>query len=72
MKIPYSTKKPRYYIAISNTKAFSSWDTYEEAIDCIDRFKKEAKIDSDILNDLKLILGIIETGCLGKSWVLKV
>ena len=59
-------------MAISIKEAFSSWDTLQDAIDCIYRFKQEAKIDSYITNDLNAIVGVIEANQSGIKWVYKV
>ncbi len=42
MRIPSYTARPRFYVAHSETEAFSSWGTMQEAIDCIARFKLNA------------------------------
>ena len=39
MKIPLYTQKEKYYVASAMHKAFSSWNTYQDALDCIKRFK---------------------------------
>lgn len=55
IKIPNTTQKPRFYIAVNRKEAFSSWDTIEEARACLNRFKAEAP------DDYKHVMGIIET-----------
>jgi hypothetical protein len=51
MEIPESTKKPRYYVAVSEKECLSSWGSMEEATNCIERFRGT--------EDYKKILGII-------------
>jgi len=58
MKIPPNTKKPRFYVAHSDSEAFSSWNTLEDTKSCIDRFRSG---DSYALADAPKIIGIIET-----------
>lgn len=62
MRIPLTTTKPRYYVATSETHAFSSWDTQEDAALCIHRFRRTDSPDKD------RIRGIIETGPEGRRW----
>ncbi len=40
MRIPKFTARPRFYVATSDTTAFSSWGTLQEALECCQRFKK--------------------------------
>lgn len=65
MKIPLSTVLPRFYVATSDTLAFSSWSSLVEAQKCIKRFQGTA--------DAELIQGIVMTSpagrsSLGKAW----
>jgi len=63
MKIPDQTKSPRFYVALNKDEAYSSWNTYDEAVDCIERFK-QYKLDM-----LQNIAGIIEVSTQYKVWV---
>lgn len=63
MRIPLATARPRFYVATTEKHAFSSWDTLEEALACITRFREH-----DPLGDLEKIQGVIQTGPTGRSW----
>jgi hypothetical protein len=56
MRIPVSTKRPRFYVATGLYEAFSSFGTIRAARACLERFKTEAP------GDYQHIRGIIETG----------
>jgi len=61
MKIPPSTVKPRYYVAISQNEAFSSWTTAQEAIQKINEFEALTLKDLRYKNDYDKIIGVIKT-----------
>lgn len=56
MKIPRATQRPRFYVATSDTHAFSSWNQLDEA-DC--SFMRLATVYPE---DARKVIGIIETG----------
>jgi len=61
MRIPPTTVKPRYYVAVSERHAFSSWDTLDEALACIERFPEGT--------DREQIRGIVRVDSEGRRWV---
>lgn len=63
MTIPRTTTKARFYVATSEDHAFSSWDTLEEAVACINRFHESGDPNAD------QIRGVLQTGPTGRIWV---
>jgi hypothetical protein len=51
MKIPLSTKKPRFYVATSMTRAYSSWSTLASAKDAYRNLPKAQR---------ELVIGLVE------------
>jgi hypothetical protein len=62
MRIPASTKRPRWYVATSLEHAFSSWGSLLEAQASIARFPKDDPSCSEIQ-------GIVENGPDGPRFV---
>ena len=60
MRIPTITKKVQYYVAYSENDAFSSWDSIDDSISCVQRFRKEDR------EKFLTIIGIIEVSEDGK------
>lgn len=56
MRIPKTTETPRYYVATSDTEAFSSWGTLALALDSLARLRFFAP------QDASMVIGVIETG----------
>jgi hypothetical protein len=63
MKIPFRTKRRRYYVASEDGGAFSSWDSFDEAKECIERFKTHNP------NDYQKVAGIIRTSDDDNVWM---
>jgi hypothetical protein len=56
MKIPKTTRTPRFYVAISEKKALSSWNKLQES-------ERSIKILTHYCpKDAEKVIGIIETG----------
>lgn len=62
MRIPKTTQKPRFYVALSLTEAYSSWGSLLEAQASIGRFE-----ETDPYR--RKIKGIVENGPLGPRFV---
>lgn len=62
MKIPLVTVRPRFYVATSETEAFSSWDSLADAKACIARFGVGTPAREQVL-------GVIQTTIDGREWV---
>ena len=62
MRIPKTTQKPRFYVALSLTEAYSSWGSLLEAQASIGRFEEKDPFRSKIK-------GIVENGPLGPRFV---
>ena len=62
MKIPKSTQKPRFYVALSLKEAYSSWGSLLEAQASIARFDEKDPFRSKIK-------GVVENGPLGPRFV---
>lgn len=62
MRIPKSTSKPRWYVALSLTEAYSSWDSLLEAHASIGRFEEKDPLR-------RKIRGIVENGPHGPRFV---
>jgi hypothetical protein len=56
MKIPIQTKKIRWYVAISETKALSSWPTAREAVNSY------LRLDKYYPEVAKKVIGILKRG----------
>lgn len=56
MKVPTFTRRPRFYVGASPREVLSSWNTIEEARDCIERLRDHAP------EDYERVIGIYETG----------
>jgi len=63
MYIPTKLLTERYYVAVRKTKAFASWGTLEESIECIERFKELSPYE---FNTIK---GVIRVTPAGREWV---
>ena len=64
MKIPNTNEHLRYYVALDEDEAYSSYSSYEEAKECIEKFKL---YNMDYINN---VAGIIEVGTTYKVWVM--
>ena len=71
MKIPLSTKKPRFYVASSMHEAYSSWDTLEEALESMSKIlamnAMPVNPEKDLLGrvwnpQVLTVIGIVQTG----------
>lgn len=71
MKIPQTTKRPRFYVATSLDHAFSSWGTHEEARASYLRWaalvSDTAAIAGPRDRDFAQIVGIVVTGPTGRE-----
>ena len=63
MYIPKILVTQRYYVALRETQAFSSWATLDQAIKCIERFREHAPHE---FNEIK---GIVKVTSEGRQWV---
>ena len=63
MYIPKKLITQRFYVAIRETKAFSSWKSLDEALTCIARFRKHAPYE------FSNIKGVIKVSEKGREWV---
>lgn len=64
MIIPELSESPRYYLAVSDTEAYASYETLEEAKECIDSLKLYNL--ADMLDKIK---GVIKVEHDGTKWV---
>jgi hypothetical protein len=61
MRIPKHTEKPRFYVAIGDHEAFSSWSSLEEARASVRRLQDFATHESNhYAADYARITGIVE------------
>lgn len=63
MYIPKQLKTHRFYVAVRETKALSSWSSLAKALACIDRFKEHAPYE------FTTIKGVIKVSPNGREWV---
>ena len=66
MIIPELSESPRYYLAVSEKEAYASYETLEEAQDCISSLKLY-----NLLDLLEKIVGVIKVESDGAKWVNK-
>ncbi len=70
MKIPLMTKKPRYYLAISSDKAFSSRPSFKEAKELFHEFEKSAEKEPRYFKkDFESIIGIVLISQYGRVFI---
>lgn len=62
MKIPSSTKKPRFYVATSMREACSSWDTLGEAWSAMAETFSLREADPWFKSKFPAPIGIVQTG----------
>lgn len=63
MKIPKTLKTPKYYVAISESKAFSSWNK------CVHAEAAAGRIALLAPRDWRQINGIIKVDQTGRKWI---
>jgi hypothetical protein len=63
MYIPKKLITHKYYIALRETKAVSSWRSLEEALICMERFKEHAPYE------FSKIKGVIKVSSSGREWI---
>lgn len=63
MKIPDTTKNPKFYVASGHNNALSSWDTLDEARACVGRIQTN---EPD-----QFIMGIVTTDSNGRGFISK-
>ena len=59
MRIPDYTRKPRWYVALNNLHALSSWDTLEKAQDSVARLDLHCP---EVGNELIAIIRVDKNG----------
>jgi len=70
MRIPLMTKKPRYYLAISSDKAFSSQPSFREAREMFHEFEKSAEKEPHYFKkDFESIIGIVVISQYGRVFI---
>jgi len=63
MYIPTKILTERFYVAVRKTKAFASWKTLDETLECIKRYKELSPYE------FNAIKGIIKVTPTGREWI---
>jgi len=63
MYIPKKLITQRFYVAIRETKAVSSWKSLNESLSCIERYREHAPYE------FSNIKGVIKVSENGREWV---